>query len=184
MNNKLIGFVLFVTGITFGSILTYGITSKKISEKYEKIAREDIDSVKRKFHERKTGRDITKKNEFKESDVDMSEVEIITHENGYMNYSDISKPDASDDTPQKPFVIPPDEFGEMEEYDQISLRYYSDHVLVDDANEMIEDIESIVGEESLDHFGEYEEDSVFVRNSRLKCDYEILYDQEEFFSDD
>ena len=42
--------------------------------------------------------------------------------------------------------------------------------------ERIKDVDSVVGAESLTHFGEYEDDSVFVRNDRLKCDYEILMD--------
>ena len=29
----------------------------------------------------------------------------------------------------------------------------------------------------MSHFGEYEDDSVFVRNDDRKCDYEILMDQ-------
>ena len=45
---------------------------------------------------------------------------------------------------------------------------------------VVDDVEEIVGEESLTHFGEYEDDSVFVRNDRLKCDYEILLDQRNY----
>lgn len=48
------------------------------------------------------------------------------------------------------------------------------------SHEGVDDVEEIVGEESLTHFGEYEDDSVFVRNDRLKCDYEILLDQRNY----
>ena len=41
-------------------------------------------------------------------------------------------------------------------------------------------MDEIVGKESLNHFGEYEDDSVFVRNDRLKRDYEILLDQRNY----
>ena len=34
--------------------------------------------------------------------------------------------------------------------------------------------------DALDHFGEYEDDSVFVRNDRYKCNYEILKDVRTF----
>ena len=37
-----------------------------------------------------------------------------------------------------------------------------------------------IGKDSLTHFGEYEDDSVFVRNDRLKADYEILMDQRTY----
>lgn len=80
----------------------------------------------------------------------------------------------------KPYVISPEEFGEFEEYEKISLTYYADQVLTDENNEEVDDVEEIVGEESLTHFGEYEDDSVFVRNDRLKCDYEILLDQRNY----
>lgn len=73
-------------------------------------------------------------------------------------------------------VIPPEEFGREDDYETISLTYYADGILADDRGEPIEDVEVTVGNESLRHFGEYEEDSVFVRNSRMMCDYEILLD--------
>lgn len=77
----------------------------------------------------------------------------------------------------KPYVIPPEQFGDNEDYDQISLTYYADQVLADENDEMIEDVEETIGFESLTHFGEYEDDSVFVRNDDKKCDYEVLMDQ-------
>lgn len=43
-----------------------------------------------------------------------------------------------------------------------------------------DEIEETVGKGSLTHFGEYEPDSVFVRNDRLKVDYEILMDQRTY----
>ena len=81
---------------------------------------------------------------------------------------------------EKPYVISPEEFGEFEEYEKISLTYYADKVLADENDEEVDDVDEIVGEESLNHFGEYEDDSVFVRNDRLKCDYEILLDQRNY----
>ena len=80
----------------------------------------------------------------------------------------------------KPYVISPDEFGEFEDYERISLSYYTDQILADEDDEKVEDVDNVVGLESLAHFGEYEDDSVFVRNDRLKCDYEILLDQRTY----
>lgn len=67
----------------------------------------------------------------------------------------------------------------MDGYERISLTYYADGVLADEDNEPVDDIEEIVGD-GLEHFGEYEEDSVFVRNDAKKCDYEILRDLRTF----
>ena len=80
----------------------------------------------------------------------------------------------------KPYDISPDEFGEFDDYEKISLTYYKDQILADDGDEPIEDIDEVVGSESLNCFGEYEDDAVFVRNDRLKCDYEILLDHRKY----
>lgn len=80
----------------------------------------------------------------------------------------------------KPYVISPEEFGEFEDYERISLSYYADQILADEDDEKVEDVDNVVGLESLAHFGEFEDDSVFVRNDRLKCDYEILLDQRTY----
>lgn len=75
----------------------------------------------------------------------------------------------------KPYVISPDEFGETD-YKIISLNYYADNVLTDEFDNIIDDVEGTVGEASLDTFGEYEDDTVFVRNDQLEIDYEICAD--------
>ena len=56
----------------------------------------------------------------------------------------------------------------------------ADGVLADDMDEIIEDVDEVVGEDSLNHFGEFEEDSVYVRNDERKCDYEILRDNRNY----
>jgi hypothetical protein len=82
----------------------------------------------------------------------------------------------------KPYVIAPEEFGDLDDYETISLTYYADQILADDNDVIVDDIEDVVGFDSLNSFGEYEDDSVFVRNDRLKCDYEILLDQRKYSS--
>lgn len=80
---------------------------------------------------------------------------------------------------REPYVISPEEFGEMNDYEKISLTYYANGILADENDEVIDDIEETVGD-ALEHFGEYEDDSVFVRNEENMCDYEILFDQRNF----
>ena len=74
----------------------------------------------------------------------------------------------------KPYVISPEEFGEFDNYEQISLTYYDDGYLADDMDDLVEDVEDIIGWELLNHIGEYEEDAIHIRNDSLKTDYEIL----------
>ena len=195
MNNKITGFMIFIFGAAIGSVVTWQYTKKK----YEQIAQEEIDSVKETFSKLKAK---NKDNESEENNnvktivekakdkPSIMEYAAWLRKQGYTNYSDTDSlsedPNASEEEVDKnmindkPYVISPDEFGEYYDYDTISLTYYADQVLVDEDDELVEDIEGTVGFESLNAFGMYEDDSVFVRNDRLKCDYEILLDQRKY----
>ena len=192
MNNKITSFMMFIFGAAVCSVVTW----QYIKKKYERIAQEEIDSVKETFSKLKEVK--SKDNESEKNNNARTIVErakdkpsIVEYaawlrKQGYTNYSDYSDTDASEEEADenmindKPYVISPDEFGEFDDYDTISLTYYADQVLADEDDELVEDIEETVGFESLNTFGQYEDDSVFVRNDRLKCDYEILLDQRKY----
>ena len=100
-------------------------------------------------------------------DIDILDNSEIIKENAYTS---------SDESKDKPYAIPPEEFGEIEGYVQTSLTYYADKILTDEDDNIIDDVEDIVGKDFARHFGEYEDDSVFIRNDSKKHDYEILKD--------
>ena len=77
---------------------------------------------------------------------------------------------------KEPYVISPYDFGEIDEYSQIELTYYADEILEDDEYNIVTNIDEIIGSKALTTFGEYEDDSVFVRNERLCADFQILKD--------
>jgi len=149
-------------------------------ERYERIAQEEIDSVKEVFSKK----DITEPKEETEEKIeqpvrDRQKPDLMEYAAKLrsLGYSDDSSNDGSEDGP---YVISPEDFGEVEEYDSISLVYYADGVVADENDDILEDLEATIGRESLNHFGEYEDDSVFVRNDTLRCDYEILLDNRTY----
>ena len=81
---------------------------------------------------------------------------------------------------KKPYIIPPEEFDQNPDYEKITLTMYSDGVLTDEYDEVIEDVDDTVGKDSLNHFGEYEDDCVYVRDERTDRDYEILRDNRPY----
>lgn len=177
MSNKLTSFVMFIIGTTVGTFVTWCYTKKK----YERIAQEEINSVKEVFSKKDA-----KKSNLISSDNYISEdnsYEDLLQTQGYKDYSNVdiceTKKEETNNM-DKPYVISPDEFGEYDEYEKISLTYYADGTLADDNDEILEDVENSVGFDSLNHFGDYEDDSVFVRNDSRECDYEILLDQREY----
>ena len=185
MSNRSLFSLGFIIGAASGATVAWYL----LKDKYETLAQEEIDSVKEVFARREQDmKDETVKRNvaegIKDSDrtkPDLKEYAEQLKKNGYTRYSDLSADDGGvSDKQTKPYVIPPEQFGDNEEHEQISLTYYADGVLADENDEVIEDVEDAVGIDSLNHFGEYEDDSVFVRNDARKCDYEILLDQRTY----
>lgn len=74
----------------------------------------------------------------------------------------------------------PEEFGDNPDYSKFTLKYYKDGVLIDDQNNPLDNPEEVIGADFMDHFGEYEEDVAYIRNDRLKSDFEILFIDYDF----
>lgn len=181
MNSTLSNILIFTAGAAIGSVVTW----KLLKTKYEQLADEEIESVKevyaKKEAERKAEAEptepddsiVTIENEKPDIYEYANKYRVIVYENDYITTEGgVMEMD-------KPFVISPYEFGESD-YDTVSLSYYADGVLTDDMDNPIEDVEGMVGSESFTHFGEFEDDSVFVRNHNHKTDYEILRDPRNF----
>lgn len=204
--NKGFCIVTFVLGAAIGSFATW----KWLDAKYEKIVQEEIDSVKELYCYKKTEQDKPEKDEGEPIDItrrsankpSFNAQDVMTallNDNGYKSgpeklenrgqpifpgHQDEGKRYyTSDDEGAMyidPYVISPDEFGEDEEYEKINLTYYSDGVLADENDEVVDDVDAKVGIDSLDTFGRFEEDSVHVKNDYLKCYYEILRDERTY----
>lgn len=180
---------IFLTGIAVGSVVTWRL----IKAKYERIAQAEIDSVKEVFSKKRRTETVSEEKEASgcaraiadeaKEKPDISEYAELLKQYGYTYDQENTKPEKGAEKnmdSERPYVIDPDEFGEFDDYDKISLTYYSDGILADDLDELVEDVEEVIGMDSLGHFGEYEDDAVHVRNDRLRADYEILRDSRTY----
>ena len=181
MNSKIAFIIGSVVGVGIGVAGTYSY----FKDKYEKLAEEDFNS-RRVFDEDKKDEPeepVAEKTADSRT-VDkpsIAEYAARLQKEGYVNYNDMQdKKQNLEIVADKPYVIQPSDFGEFDDYEKISLTYTADGVLLDDMNEIVDDIEENVGEDSLEHFGEYEDDPVYVRNDAKKCDYEILLEQRNY----
>ena len=181
----LINGLMFCVGAAVGSVVTW----KLVKTKYEQYANEEIESVKEVFS--KKSETTEEKGSVEETDIDDLSVEEIKHivqEHGYANEAVINSKnnvaadedtgyddeEEEDEDMEGPEVIPPEESWERD-YPTITLYYYEeDKVLTDDRNKIVVNVDELVGEDFAEHFGEYEEDSVLVRNDKIKAYYEIL----------
>ena len=183
----------FVAGSVIGSVVTW----KLIEKKYKDLADEEIESVKETFKNRKPRitKDEVKEtvekviNKWKEPKETVED--IVTAE----GYSTEDEEETEEDDESKytvnvdlgveviaPYVITPEQFGEYSEYGTKTLTYYADNVLTDEIDNPITsgEMETMIGPDALDHFGEYEDDSVYIRDEMNEMDYEILKSEKMF----
>ena len=170
VNNKVVAIAAFAIGAVVGAAATW----KFAKTKYEKIADEEIESVKEVF-----SRKIKE-----QAQNNMSDLKDIVHELNY-NSKKEQKNEEGEPVPEIPddiYYISPDELGDYDQRPVVSLMYFADGVLATDDDEAIdeEDIPDFVPSDFADHFGDYDDDCVCVRNERDGHDYEILRSLREF----
>lgn len=196
MKSTLNNVLIFTVGAAIGSAVTWYF----VKTKYERIAQEEIDSVREEF-----GRAIINYGEKKnvtgadtcEEPVEVSNAPTIptekqlytemTQKLGYVNYSDVESAQNGEAVANVngPRIITPDEFGEAE-YKTVDLTYWADNVLTDSKNKRIQDVDALIGKGIIEQFGKYEEDALHVRDDEKKIDFEILRDLKrysDFFDD-
>lgn len=177
MNNGVKYVLTLIAGAAIGSTVTW----KFVKTKYEKIAQEEIESVKKSFSKEEPIEETSTEQKTEGAKV----ATVITdpmreHYNSIVDGMGYLKKEGGSEVVKKPYVISPEEFGERTGYDTETLYCYADGILTDESDELIEDIDAVIGLESLTHFGEYEDDSVHVRNDELRTDYEILRDVRKY----
>lgn len=163
---------MFVAGAAIGSLVTW----KLVKTKYEQIAQEEIDSVKKVFSKRE---EKSSEKDIDEDDSETESLEDIIDESCYKTESTDKEEKKEMHNSDRPYVITPEEFGDSD-YAIISLTYYTDGTVTNEKNKIVANVDELIGLDSLDHFGEYEDDSVFVRNDALQIDFEILKDWRDY----
>ena len=189
MNDKLSSAIIFCGGVFIGGFLTWDF----FKTKYEKIADEEIASVKETFEHREPRPDKNYKVEeaLKVNDeyINVSpgvaeRIIKIIDSNGYRNYSNTAietdkKGGTADMELKQPYVITPEQYEDNVDYTKVSLTWYNDEVLEDDWGNVL-DPDDVIGSDALKTFGQYEKDGVFVRDDDEQIDYEVLLDTRSY----
>lgn len=203
MNRNAYTVLAFLIGAGAGGFIVWKCTKTK----YETILKNEANELRESFAQRRKElelayEELTKeKKQIAEAARNKPAIPIASY-NGYMedsnryinntcpdDFVDHNKP-MCDKEPvdyhypvDKPHVISPEEYGEYDDYNRFSLYYYADGYLADDNDDLVDDVEEAIGWESLNHFGDFEYDSVKVRNDARKCDYEILMSMKNYYGD-
>ena len=185
----------FALGLAAGAVSAW----YACKEHYQKIADEEIKSVVDEFSRKKSAEE---KNTKKEEDLapeqkayeaervsKLQDYRALIRDAGY--WSRTSPKDLLEDNPDeptpgdevtKPYVIKPEEFDTLDDYESVCYTYYADGVLVDEDEDPLEipEIASSIGLDYASHFGDYDENSVHIRNDLRKIDYEVIRDLRKY----
>ena len=202
--NGIKNLLIFAAGAVVGGIVTWRIAKKtyeKIiadeTEAAKKSAQDEIDIYKTQLEDKidnyvkETSNSASEESE--NDDGEYEEVEEPEEEDededyyaepryrydSYLNELEYFKGKGRTDEIGQinvPYIINETDVGDKMDYDLIHLTFYADHILTDDANLPIKDIDEIVGPEALKCFLNEFVNIVYVRNERLGCDFEICRD--------
>lgn len=172
MNNSIKFVFTFSLGAAAGAVVSW----RYLKKKYEQITREEIASYKDACSSKRKDKETSDEKDEEVPERTKTEYRSLLEKLPYGEVKEEVAPAKEDG----PYVIAPEDFDEYDDYETVSLTYYADGVLVSDDGEIIEDIEELIGRDSINRFGEYEDDSVYVRDERVKTDYEILKDYRKY----
>lgn len=203
MTKTVFGIFMFVAGAATG----VGITYKFFKDKYDKKSKEDIEEIREYYaskNEKKNDISVEQLDEIKDLEGEekieaykkmvkdtccytTSDDDIEVEAKDVKN-TECRQPVKFSDNENNTILIKPDEFGEIQDetgeaYDRMTLVYYEDGVVTNwEDGHVVDDVESLLGTEFKDHFGDYgEEDAVYVRNIRNETDYEVIRDGDKYY---
>lgn len=177
MNTTVKNILIFVAGAGLGSLATY----RFVKNKCKQVMQEEIDSVIEHFSKRAA---IDEAEHLKE----MTDEEYHKQVHQYTDYNKCSVSELADGAHpfsggsskmgSVPYIIPETEFSNtFTHYDKLTLYYYDeDDTLADENEEIVANIDYIIGDENLNCFGVESNDTdiVYVRNDQLAIDYEVI----------
>ena len=174
------GLLIFAAGLAVGAVAgALAVKNKVLAD-----AKAEIEEV-RDYYRSQRGEvqreEVEEVKEVVEETIDRVQDMIKEHDNKkeHVNYNKLVQnynPSKNVVEYDDPFIIDPSEFGENDDYDTMTLTYFSDGVLIDDVDDVVEEPDIVVGLENLKVFEEYGASSVYVRNDIYKTDYEIIRD--------
>lgn len=194
--------LIFVVGATTGGLLA----TKIVSDKYEKIIKKEVLDLRESL--KNTERELKEKykrececshdetvipnppaisKEEKEELIQASNEIAVAHGYSLLNIEcpepeDVPKAYLKDDK-EKPYPIAPSMVGELG-YAERRLIRYADGVITEEDEDIIYDIDDIVGVENLEeHIGDYEPRMLYVRNDKYRSDY-ILFECDDYYTED
>lgn len=178
MKQVLISVGIFSAGVGLGVLATRTYFEKK----YQQIADEEVESVKKVYSKR----DPVKKDEDSDGGMIVSgegltidyrslTADAISYHDHYSKEEEkVNEAKTLSPVEEEVYEISPDDFADDTDYDKVTLNLYTeDGVLIyEEGEEMVD--ESIIGSENIDDFSNTPFAQTYLRDPKNKIDYEII----------
>ena len=170
------GLFIFAAGVVAGAVAGAYLVKDKIMAD----AKQEIEEVREYYKSKKESKkEETVEEQPVEEVKEEKEYKTIVENSGYVNYNKPEQIAQHSVLEDEPYSIDPEEFGDKEDegWDTMVLTYFADGVLIDDADEIVEQPDVVVGLDNLKIFEEFPDATcVYVRNETWRTDFEILRD--------
>lgn len=189
--NKLL---YFVFGLCLGGGAAYFGTSAYLTKKYREQMKIEVDSIKESFgiNFKKKDPEPEEKEEKPQNDIHepatdkdiismAAEYQKAIEVNNYSSYSNTETQNTEILSETDIYAIPQEESGENG-YRLVEVNLYSNGVLTDSFDEVIEEPEVFVGKHLVNN-PKHPKDTVYIRNEETMCDYEVNIMMEPYEDD-
>ena len=198
MNKTIKDLLIFAIGVGAGALLGYSIsesrhkdevlTNYKEMEAYYETKYNpapENDSVEEEVIDDTKFSNVTKANDIsiniteKPPIVDYTKNYVTDDVNDSIDYNDIYKASYYKESDAKPYFIDEDEFEDVE-FNKVYLNVYLCGTVTDDSDIVIDNVDEVIGADILEKFMRENVEEVYVRNPKLRLDYELTKIDEKF----
>lgn len=211
-NHRLIATVVGAASFGVGVFAGYKVAERRLGEQFEKRLEEETRGMKEFYTQTPTQKYSTPEEAVADLVVaEAAKVAITEYQGGEkVAYHKIVKSEVQPDTdqvvervaevveetmtnvfdrrqnPDQPYMISQENYMQgVSTYNQVTLTYYEvDDKLTDERDDLIDEVESTVGLDWKVNFGweSSDENTVHVRNEKLRMDFEIVKDERSYQS--
>lgn len=123
-----------------------------------------------------------KPEEKKEEPIENAYVTLLTHVEHLPEKKEETEETVNTNYDNMISLITPMEYGEDPTYDNITLTYYADGALARDGDdELIDNIDDVIGIDSMKYLGKYEDGVLYIKNDITRAYYEVTESDQTYF---
>ena len=179
--------LLFFAGVGVGYGLCYLVLKKRFEERLDAQTEAMNQAFDRELRERGfeiTAEPLNERASTPDAKIFRSEIKKHNYDSFFKATEEGKEAPEASESPKEggivePYIISAQQFATDGILEKVTLTYYINADLVCEEDELVDDPNSIIGYDFMNHFHDDEEGVVYVRNEKLGTDYEVILDDSD-----